>query len=140
MTATTTAGTKAPATPGLEKQHAKLAAMASRYVDPETLAWRPVCDGVEIKILLEEDGGAGAVTALFRWQAGASLPEHVHTGIEQSWVLEGSLADHDGECKAGQFVWRPPGSRHKAWSPNGALLLAMLRTPNQFFDDDGNAL
>ncbi len=89
-----------------------------------------------MKVLLREADGAS--TALFRWQPGAALPEHIHIGIEQTWVLEGSLADHDGECEAGQFVWRPPGSCHRAYSPDGALLLAMLRTPNQFLDDDGN--
>ncbi len=93
-----------------------------------------------MKVLLQEDDGAGAVTALFRWQPGAALPEHIHTGIEQSWVLEGSLADHEGECRAGQFVWRPAGSRHKAYSPGGALLLAMLRTPNRFFGEDGDEI
>ncbi len=133
-TATTPEG---PATPGLEAAHAGLPALASRYVDPADLPWQKVCDGVDMKVLLREADG-GASTALFRWQPGASLPEHIHTGIEQTWVLEGSLADHDGECKAGQFVWRPPGSRHRAYAPRGALLLAMLRTPNQFLDDDGN--
>ena len=43
-------------------------------------------------------------------------------------MLEGHLVDKSGpdegiECKAGQFIWRPAGSRHSAWSPNGGLML-----------------
>jgi anti-sigma factor ChrR (cupin superfamily) len=52
--------------------------------------------------------------------------------IEQTYVLEGALEDEEGNCTAGNFVWRPSGSRHVARSPNGALLIAMLLKPNKF--------
>jgi hypothetical protein len=57
-------------------------------------------------------------------------------------VLEGHLVDQSGpdagvECKAGQFIWRPAGSRHSAWSPNGGLFLAFFQIPNRFFQPDG---
>jgi len=45
--------------------------------------------------------------------------------------------DEGIECKAGQFIWRPAGSRHSAWSPNGGLFLAMFQIPNKFFSNDG---
>ncbi len=62
--------------------------------------------------------------------------------IEQTYVLEGSLVDKDGpdaglEVKAGEFVWRPAGSRHSAWCPNGGLMLAIFQVPNKFFAKDG---
>ena len=38
------------------------------------------------------------------------LPSHRHVGIEQSYVIEGTLVDDDGACSAGNFVWRRPGS------------------------------
>ena len=41
------------------------------------------------------------------------------------------------ECKAGEFVWREAGSRHVAWCPNGALILAIFQVPNKFFEADG---
>ena len=74
----------------------------------------------------------GLRTALFRWQPGARLAMHEHVDFEQTYVLEGSLCDHEGECKAGDYVWRPPGSRHEAWSPGGCLLLAIFLKPNIF--------
>jgi len=44
------------------------------------------------------------------------LPDHEHVLIEQTYVLEGSLVDKEGpdagiEVGAGEFVWRPAGSR-----------------------------
>jgi hypothetical protein len=58
--------------------------------------------------------------------------------IEQTYVLEGELHCGEGICKAGQFVWRPAGSRHEAWAgPKGGLFLAMFQIPNKFFKPDG---
>ncbi len=122
-------------TPALEKQHDQLDSMASRYVDVAELPWvETKYPGVKLKILLENKE-TGLFTALFHWVPGAKLPLHEHVGIEQTYVLEGSLKDHDGECTVGNFVWRPAGSRHEVVAPNGALLLAMLETPNKFLED-----
>jgi anti-sigma factor ChrR (cupin superfamily) len=69
---------------------------------------------------------------------GARLPDHEHVEIEQTYVLEGSLHCGEGECKAGEFVWRPAGSRHEAWAgAQGGLMLAMFQVPNRFYDADG---
>jgi anti-sigma factor ChrR (cupin superfamily) len=69
---------------------------------------------------------------------GARLPDHEHVKIEQTYVLEGSLQCPEGECHAGQFVWRPAGSRHEAWAgPKGGVFLAMFQIPNKFFQRDG---
>jgi hypothetical protein len=62
--------------------------------------------------------------------------------LEQTWVPEGHVGDRRGpdqgiECKAGQFIWRPAGSRHSAWSPNGGLMPAFFQIPNKFFATDG---
>ena len=44
-----------------------------------------------------------------------------------------SLVDHQGEVRAGQYVWRPAGSRHTARAPQGALVLGFFLKPNRFF-------
>jgi len=54
--------------------------------------------------------------------------------VEQTFVLEGSLVDEEGEVTAGNYVWRPKGNRHIARSPNGALVLSMFLKPNIFLD------
>ena len=73
------------------------------------------------------------MAALMRMAPGAELPGHEHMLIEQTYVLEGHLVCPEGECDGGDFVWRPAGSRHKAWSPKGGLFLAMFQVPKKFF-------
>ena len=122
-------------TPGMKGQE-KLTSLASRYVDVDDLAWKPTpCAGIDMKVLVE-DPATGLLTALFRWQPGAELTLHEHVEIEQTFVLEGSLADEEGEVTAGNYVWRPKGNRHSARSPNGALVLSMFLRPNIFLSDD----
>jgi hypothetical protein len=53
-------------------------------------------------------------------------------------MIEGTLVDEEGACTAGNFVWRPAGSRHEARTPNGGLMLAMFLVPNKFFDEGGS--
>ncbi len=126
------------ATPKATAGHAGLAPLASRFVDVEALPWEQTrFAGVEMKTLLV-DRETGLVTSLMRFAPGARLPRHEHVLIEQTYVLEGSLRCGEGECRAGQFVWRPAGSRHEAWAgPEGGLMLAMFQVPNKFFEADG---
>lgn len=120
----------------------KLGPLASRYVEVDALPWKPTpCAGIEMKILLE-DKDSGLMTALFRWQPGAELALHEHVEVEQTFVIEGSLVDEEGEVAAGNYVWRPKGNRHTARSPNGALVLSMFLKPNIFLggENEGRQL
>jgi anti-sigma factor ChrR (cupin superfamily) len=111
-----------------------LGALASRYVDVETLPWKPTpYAGIEIKILME-DKTTGLLTALFRWAPGSKLPLHEHVDLEQTFVLQGTLVDAEGTATAGNYVWRPQGSRHDAVAPDGALVLSFFLRPNTFMD------
>ena len=117
---------------------AVLPPLASRFVDVDNLPWEKTrFAGVESKTLVV-DRDSGVVTVLMRFAPRAKLPDHEHVLLEQTYVLEGSLVCGEGECKAGDFVWRPPGSRHEAWAgPQGGLMLAMFQIPNRFFEPDG---
>ena len=118
--------------------HSGLAPLASRYVDIENLAWEASnFPGVDFKTLLV-DPETGILTTLVRMAPGATLPDHEHMDIEQTYVLNGSLVDHEGEAISGNFVWRPSGSQHEAWSPSGALTLSIFMKPNKFFGDMDN--
>lgn len=117
--------------------HADLAALDSRYVDVAALPWVATrFPGIEMKMLLH-DADSGLQTLLMRMAPGAELPDHEHVRVEQTYVLEGSLVDEQGAATAGNYVWRPAGSRHTAHAPDGALLLGMFLKPNRFFDDGG---
>jgi anti-sigma factor ChrR (cupin superfamily) len=109
----------------------------STYVKPQDLDWGPTpFKGVTIKVLYE-DKEKGELTCLLRWEPGATLPMHKHPTIEQSFVLEGSFYDHDGICRAGEYVWRKPGSFHETHSDEGAVILAVYRKPNIFKNSAG---
>ena len=120
-------------TPHLKNQEL-LGALASRYIDVETLPWQPtLAAGIDMKVLMQ-DPETGLLTALFRWQPGTALPVHEHVEIEQTYVLQGSIVDEEGEVRAGNYVWRPKGNRHLARSPNGALVLSFFLKPNKFLE------
>ena len=109
-----------------------LGPLASRYVNVGDLPWKPTpCPGIDMKVLLE-DKETGLLTALFRWQPGSELTLHEHVEVEQTFVIEGSLIDDEGEVTAGNYVWRPKGNRHIAKSPHGALVLSVFLKPNIF--------
>ncbi|HEX9397795.1 MAG TPA: cupin domain-containing protein [Burkholderiales bacterium] len=112
--------------------------LASRFVDVENQPWEKTrYPGIEQKTLLV-DRSTGLLTALMKMAPGVKLPDHEHVRIEQTYVLEGSLVCHEGECRKGQFVWRPAGSRHEAWAgAQGGVFLAMFQVPNKFFQADG---
>lgn len=104
----------------------------SVYVKPQDMAWEATqFPGIEIKVLYE-DKAKGEMTCLLKWAPGATLPMHKHPEIEQSYVIQGSFSDHDGICRAGEYVWRRPGSFHETHSAEGAILLAVYRKPNVF--------
>lgn len=125
-----------PATTPFLKGEENRAPLASRYLDVAELPWQETrFPGVTMKVLLE-DKDSGLVTGLFRFAPGAKLPYHEHVAVEQTWVLEGSLKDDEGEATAGNFVWRPAGNRHDAHSPNGCLVLSVFLKPNKFMDKE----
>ena len=122
--------------------HANLPPLASRFVEVAALPWAvsQMHPGVQTKTLLVEPD-SGLLTMLLQMAPGAKLPDHEHVLIEQTWVLQGSLVCGEGVCKAGDFVWRPAGSRHEAWAgPEGGLMLGIFQIPNRFFQADGKVV
>lgn len=118
------------------------ASLASHHVRPQAMDWkRTAFEGVEMKPLYV-DRDTGVLTVLMRMAPGATLPDHEHVLVEQTYVLEGRLEDKEGSevglsVGPGEYVARPPGSRHAAWAPEGGLMLAMFQMPNKFFAPDG---
>ena len=107
--------------------------LQSIFVDAATMPWQSTdFDGIEMKLLYKDD--VGRSTILFRMAPGAVVPLHEHTDLEQTFMLEGSLVDHEGEVTAGNFVWRPGGNVHVAHAPHGAIFISVFNRPNRFFD------
>lgn len=123
-------------------EHAAAVDEHSHVVKPAEMAWRATrFPGCEFKPLFF-DRSTGLLTTLFRFAPGATLPDHEHVRVEQTYVLDGHLVDKEGvaaglEVLKGEFIWREAGSRHAAWSPQGGITLAILQVPNKFFEPDG---
>jgi len=106
----------------------------SIYVRPSDIEWRPTrFEKVSIKVLYE-NAERGEMTCLLKLEPGAHIPFHKHPEIEQSLVLEGSVEDHDGVATAGDYVCRKEGSQHDNRSAGGAILFAVYRKPNIYYD------
>lgn len=124
------------------KNHAGLGSLASRVVQANDMAWEPIkYPGCYVKTLMV-DRKSGLLTVLLKMDPGASLPDHEHALMEQTYMLEGRLVDREGpetglEVGPGEFVYRPAGSRHAAWTPEGGLMLAIFQVPNKFYETDG---
>jgi quercetin dioxygenase-like cupin family protein len=114
-----------------DRKREKILERNAYYVKVNEMPWerlRP--NGSERKVLYENKE-TGAATIMFRMPAGGVVPFHEHPELEQTYVLEGSLVDEEGECGPGDFVWRPAGSRHEAHSPNGAVFIAVFQKPSR---------
>ena len=105
-----------------------LGALASRFIETESVPWIETTPGSKMKVIYH-DPVTGMLTILARLEPGAGIPPHVHEDLEQTFVLEGSLVDDEGECTAGNFVIRAKGSRHAPVAPKGCTMLVFFLKP-----------
>jgi quercetin dioxygenase-like cupin family protein len=107
----------------------------SVYVKPQDMEWKPTqIDKVSIKVLYENKE-LGESTVLLKLEPGAVIPFHKHPKLEQAFVLEGSMYDHDGTCRKGEYVWRKANSFHDNRTDEGVLILAVYREQNIFVNN-----
>jgi anti-sigma factor ChrR (cupin superfamily) len=109
---------------------ATLSALASRFIVTDTVPWIETAPGNTMKVIYH-DPSTGMLTILSKLAPGAGIPAHVHEDLEQTYVLEGSLVDDEGECTAGNFVIRAKGSRHAPTAPNGCTMLVFFLKPTE---------
>ena len=107
---------------------ASLQALASRFIETDTVPWIETCPGNKMKVIYH-DLASDMLTILSKLEPGSGIPPHVHEDLEQTFVLEGSLVDDEGECTAGNFVIRAKGSRHSPKAPNGCTMLVFFLKP-----------
>jgi anti-sigma factor ChrR (cupin superfamily) len=99
--------------------------LRSHYVDVVDMPWEQLSEKSFRKILFKDEK-TGRETWLSKVLPGGVIPYHEHPDLEMTYVLEGALVDDEGACTAGNFVWRPAGSRHTARAPEGALFIAFF--------------
>ena len=82
--------------------------------------------GVE-RVMLDRVGDERArATSIVRYAAGARFPHHQHPGGEEILVLSGTFSDEDGHYPAGWYLRNPPGSGHRPFSDDGAVIFVKL--------------
>ena len=100
--------------PGLNRKQMK--------IDTNVATWQATkFDGVEMLSLYKEDAYPEDIH-LTRFAAGTSVPEHVHRGGEEIFVLDGVFSDEAGDHAAGSWLRHPIGSRHSNWTADGCLI------------------
>ena len=97
----------------------------------DSIAWQPFREGVEI-FPLYKDEHTEASAALLRYQPGAKVPAHAHSGYEHILVLHGSQEDERGRYTKGSLVVNKPDSRHSVKSVDGCVVLAIWQYPVKF--------
>ncbi|MCA6574491.1 MAG: cupin domain-containing protein [Pseudanabaena sp.] len=93
----------------------------------DDLPWETFRKGVEIYFLYKNDMGASA--ALLRYEVGASVPHHSHSGYENIFVLSGSQSDANGKYHKGSVIINPPHTSHQVFSEEGCVVLIVWEKP-----------
>ena len=87
--------------------------------------------GISSKVLMRDDE-RGLLTALFRFEPGAVLPDHVHEDIEQTYMISGSLEDGEGGGARRRVRLAPRRESHDARSPEGGVALSVVPASEPF--------
>lgn len=90
--------------------------------------WQPFYPGVQMARLYM-DGQDGPSAALLRYEPGASVPPHLHSGFEHILVLRGSQEDERGRYARGSLLIHGPGTGHRVASSEGCVALAIWVKP-----------
>jgi anti-sigma factor ChrR (cupin superfamily) len=97
----------------------------------DALDWQPFRAGIEI-VRIYGMPHRGPSAALLRYEPGAKLPHHSHTGYEHIIVLSGSQIDDNGHHGEGTVIINPPGSGHSVSNERGCIVLAIWEHPVVF--------
>jgi predicted ChrR family anti-sigma factor len=93
----------------------------------QSLDWQPFRTGVEIYNLYDSDRGASA--ALLKYEAGAKVPHHSHSGYEHIFILKGTQSDLNGTYELGTLVINDPTTHHDVQSKDGCIVLIIWERP-----------
>jgi anti-sigma factor ChrR (cupin superfamily) len=113
---------------------------ASRIIAVTDVEWKQneTLPGIRQKALWS-DLATERRAVLTRFEPGATLPTHRHTGDEILYVIEGAIADESGTVSAGNMGYRPNGCVHNVSSRNGATVLAVITGGVEPAKEPGNA-
>lgn len=80
------------------------------------------------RMMLDRIGAEKArATSLVSYAPESYFPHHQHPGGEEILVLEGTFSADDTHYPKGWYLRNPPGSGHRPYSDEGALIFVKLR-------------
>jgi anti-sigma factor ChrR (cupin superfamily) len=96
-------------------------------VAPDQYAWvTSPQSGVE-RVMLDRLGGEKArATSIVRYAPDSHFPHHQHPGGEEILVLSGTFSEDDADYPAGWYLRNPPGSSHRPFTDDGAIIFVKL--------------
>lgn len=97
----------------------------------ESREWQTLAEGVFVSEIYDMEN-AGPRSAFLRYLPGASVPNHMHIGLEHILILHGSQTDGSRVYRAGTLVIHPPGTQHRLVSEEGCLALGVWEKPVAF--------
>jgi len=102
-----------------------MADTSSQIFRVNEVEWSALAPGIKVKLLWTDDATKRRAQ-ITRFDPGAKLPMHRHTGDELLYVIEGSITDEYGTTATGHVGYRPNGCIHNVSSRNGATALAIV--------------
>lgn len=93
----------------------------------QDLPFAPFREGVEVHYIRKD----APALAVLRYAPGATVPHHLHTGLETILVLDGVQSDERGDYAKGTLILNPEGTTHSVWSEQGCAVLIQWERPVQ---------
>jgi quercetin dioxygenase-like cupin family protein len=117
---------RSPRTPGIAYNESGLLIARS-----EEISWKTLAPGISFKPLFR-DKARNSDTMLVRMDAGARLPKHRHTQVEELFLLSGDLHVEDQVMYAGDYCRANLDSVHDlSFTETGCLFLLMTSPVNE---------
>jgi anti-sigma factor ChrR (cupin superfamily) len=77
--------------------------------------------------MLDRLGGeTGRATSIVHYSPASYFPQHKHPGGEEIFVLSGTFSEGGEHYPAGWYLRNPPGSCHRPFSDEGAVIFVKL--------------
>lgn len=100
----------------------------SAIVTPDEYRWIESPQGGVSRVMLDRVGEEKArATSIVRYAPDSFFPSHSHPGGEEILVLSGTFSDELAHYPGGWYIRNPPGSNHRPFSVEGALIFVKLQ-------------
>lgn len=96
-------------------------------VAPDQYVWVASPQGGVERVMLDRLGEEKArATSIVGYAPGSHFPSHQHPGGEEIFVLSGTFSEDDEHYPAGWYLRNPPGSSHRPFTDDGAIIFVKL--------------